>query len=362
MRGLRTRHGDEVRPAGRQVRLDRHAVVAFQIAGAVRIEHRAEEVLVRLVVGLRRDLRDFDRAERRVDGRPVIRLEERAECEGKRLQVLRQEDCHLLQLGIVAEQDALHGRIRHAHLEIVRPVGDEAEVVERNEEVVRREELVRVEAVRHRRSVKPDTPRLDERVEGRARRRVRVEKPREPIDIRAQVRVDRELRQLAVVADEAFEVEIAGRRVVDRLGDIRSEAVAVVEILQLAQHAIADSRIPAVVGADLIEVGACLRLREAEHGDELRFEANDVPDVEAAREVVDRDRQHARDEDAPDGLLLHAALDGLVEVLEERIPARHGVIVRIAAGRDELVREVVVLVDDHVHGRRLLRRDNLQQM
>ena len=97
-----------------------------------------------------------------------------------------------------------------------------------------------------------------------------------------------------------------------------------------------------------LQHGAHLAFGEAEQLVECWLQADVGGDVEAAGHVVHGDRGDAGDEQALDGAVAGAGLEGGEEVAVEAAAVREGVVRLRAAVRQYGVGEVVVLVDQHV--------------
>ena len=142
--------------------------------------------------------------------------------------------------------------------------------------------------------------------------------------------------------------------------------VAVVEGLKVGENGLAVGAVEPLFLVDLVHVFRHLRLGEADEVQQLRVQAHDRPDVEAAGKVVERDRQDAGEVGAADGPVRQARLERLEEGLQERFPCcaalhvvpAHGVVFHVAVRDHQLVCEVVVFVDDDVErGKAVLAND-----
>ena len=138
---------------------------------------------------------------------------------------------------------------------------------------------------------------------------------------------------------------------VKRLGCIRQQAVAVVVDAQIVAHAVLERIGPVIIGKYLVEIDIGFRLCETHHVESLFLERDDLPDIEAAGQVIHCYWQNPGHKDASDRAIANTRLNHLEKRSQEGVARRHGLIERILVRRQKLVREVVVFVDDDVQGR-----------
>ena len=245
-------------------------------------------------------------------------------------------------------------RDREARLpEVLARDRDEPVVEEERDEIVRLAQLPRLEgASQRRRRAEPRDHVLEAVVVAVHLPPLRDHVPDLHV-VRPQVLVH-ELRLRMAVLQEVLHVVEDERRVRDR-GDLatvrarlRREAVAVVppaHRLEDRPLVEGEARVRPVVREHLPEVG----VREARERRERGVHGDVRRDVEPARHVVHRDGRHARHEEPRHRRVRprRRELELVEELLEEPVAVAEGLVALPRLGEDR-VREVVVLVDDHV--------------
>ena len=130
---------------------------------------------------------------------------------------------------------------------------------------------------------------------------------------------------------------------------VGQKAIAIIVVYDKRPQLVETILIIAIFTNNIAQVFGSLLMIETQHLREVRLQGKNFGDIIAARQVIHRNRQHTRTKASTDTSLADTRLDSLEEGTQEALASGDRLVKRVLIGREQLVGEIIVLIDQDIY-------------